>query len=297
MLTRDFTATAQPAHNACRMFCPPDLAARIERAEGRLCAAIAEIALKGPNAPFVRAVQIAGGLAVFTSPGAPTSKWMGGGFDAALDLTGLEEVEAHFAARGARLPAWVSTLADPALAPALCERGYAPDGFEHVLGHPVHPLPPETPLRVTRLAATESDLLAEIMAAALAHPDATGAAMDRVPPMGELRRWAANMTRLDGFRGYVGWLGDDPAGVATLRLDDEIAQFIGAGTLPHLRRRGVQTALLRARLVEAAAAGCRVAVIVTPPGSKSQQNAQGQGFSLLYARQRLDKAPPPSIEG
>lgn len=279
------------------MFCPPDLAARIERAEGRLCAAIAEIALKGPNAPFVKAVQIAGGLAVFTSPGAPTSKWMGAGFDATLDLTGLEEIEVHFAGRGARLPAWVSTLADPELAPTLCERGYVPDGFEHVLGHPVHPLPPETPLRVTRLAATESDLLAEIMAAALAHPDATGAAMDRVPPMGELRRWAANMTRLDGFRGYVGWVGNDPAGVATLRLDDDIAQFIGAGTLPHLRRRGVQTALLRARLVEAAAAGCRVAVIVTPPGSKSQQNAQRQGFSLLYARQRLGKAPPPAGAG
>lgn len=279
------------------MFCPPDLAARIERAEGRLCAAIAEIALTGPNAPFVKAVQIAGGLAVFTSAGAPTSKWMGGGFDATLDLTGLEEVEAHFAARGARLPAWVSTLADPALAPALCDRGYVPDGFEHVLGHPVLPLPPEAPLRVTRLAAADSDLLAEVMAAALAHPDAQGAAMERVPPMGELRRWAANMTRLDGFRAYAGWVGDDPAGVATLRLDDDIAQFIGAGTMPQFRRRGVQTALLRARLVEAAAAGCTVAVVVTPPGSKSQQNAQRQGFSLLYARQRLDKGLPPAIGG
>jgi hypothetical protein len=37
-------------------------------------------------------------------------------------------------------------------------------------------------------------------------------------------------------------------------------------------------------LPDAAAAGCDVAVIVTQPGSKSQQNAQRQGFDLLYTR-------------
>lgn len=297
MLARGFPATAQPAHNATRMFCPPDLAARIERAEARLCAAIATVALRGPNAPHVQVSQVAGGLAVFTSPGAPTSKWIGAGFTPRLDLTGLDEVEAHFAARGAALPAWVSSLADPLLASGLCARGYVPNGLEHVLGHPLGPLPTAAPLRVTPLAPTQSDLLAEIMATALAHPDAAGPALDRVPPMHELRRWAANMTLLDGFRGYIGWIGDDPVGVATLRLDGDIAQFIGAGTVPQYRRRGMQTALLQARLREADAAGCTVAVIVTPPGSKSQQNAQRQGFSLLYARQRLDKLLPAAIPG
>jgi hypothetical protein len=44
----------------------------------------------------------------------------------------------------------------------------------------------------------------------------------------------------------------------------------------------VQTVLLSARLADAAAAGCNVAVI-TQPGSRSQQNAQRLGFDLLYA--------------
>jgi hypothetical protein len=37
---------------------------------------------------------------------------------------------------------------------------------------------------------------------------------------------------------------------------------------------GVQTALLSARLADAAAAGCDIAVVTTQPGSKSQQNVQ-----------------------
>jgi hypothetical protein len=34
-----------------------------------------------------------------------------------------------------------------------------------------------------------------------------------------------------------------------------------------------------------------VAVIITQPGSKSQQNAQRQGFDLLYARAVLVRQP------
>jgi hypothetical protein len=51
----------------------------------------------------------------------------------------------------------------------------------------------------------------------------------------------------------------------------------------------VQTALLRARLTAAAAAGCDVAVVTTQPGSKSHRNVQRQGFDLLYARAILVK--------
>jgi hypothetical protein len=57
------------------------------------------------------------------------------------------------------------------------------------------------------------------------------------------------------------------------------------------RRRGIQTALLSARLADAAAAGCDIAVVTTQPGSKSQQNVQRQGFDLLYTRAVLIKEP------
>jgi len=50
-------------------------------------------------------------------------------------------------------------------------------------------------------------------------------------------------------------------------------------------------AIIGAERDMAAAAGCDVAVIITQPGSKSQQNAQRRGFDLLYTRAVLVKQP------
>jgi GNAT superfamily N-acetyltransferase len=78
------------------------------------------------------------------------------------------------------------------------------------------------------------------------------------------------------------------AGGASMRAAGGVAQF-GAATAPAYRRRGVQTALLAARLADASAAGCDIAVVTTQPGSKSQQNVQRRGFDLLYTRAILLK--------
>src|SRR5213078_2392311 len=80
-----------------------------------------------------------------------------------------------------------------------------------------------------------------------------------------------------------------PAGGAGLHIADGIAQLAGSATAPAHRRRGIQSALLAARLMDAAAAGCDIAVVTTQPGSKSQQNVQRRGFHLLYTRSVLVK--------
>jgi hypothetical protein len=46
----------------------------------------------------------------------------------------------------------------------------------------------------------------------------------------------------------------------------------------------VQSALLRARLIDAAEQGCDLAIVTTEPASKSQHNVQRAGFALLYSR-------------
>jgi GNAT superfamily N-acetyltransferase len=63
----------------------------------------------------------------------------------------------------------------------------------------------------------------------------------------------------------------------------------GAGTLPAERRRGVQAALLQARLADAAARGCDLAIITVQP--VSQRNVQRHGFELLYTRAILVNQP------
>ena len=69
-----------------------------------------------------------------------------------------------------------------------------------------------------------------------------------------------------------------------MSIRDGITQLFGAATHPVHRRRGIQSALLRARLCAGRARGCDLAVVTTQPGSKSQQNALRAGFSLLYTR-------------
>jgi GNAT superfamily N-acetyltransferase len=92
------------------------------------------------------------------------------------------------------------------------------------------------------------------------------------------------MASADGFSRYLARRGGVPAGGASLRLSEGVAHLCGAATLPPHRRHGVQSALLAARLEIAAEAGCEVAVAITEPGSKSQENVQRRGFDLLYAR-------------
>jgi GNAT superfamily N-acetyltransferase len=65
----------------------------------------------------------------------------------------------------------------------------------------------------------------------------------------------------------------------------------GAGTLLELRGRGLQTALLRARMAAAAQAGCDYAVVVTNGGTTSQRNCERLGFRVAYSKVTAIKKP------
>ena len=79
------------------------------------------------------------------------------------------------------------------------------------------------------------------------------------------------------------------AGTAGMDVHAKTANLFGASTLPHARRRGVQSALFQARLQLAREAGCDLAFTRTSPGSPSQRNAERHGFRTVYSRARLLK--------
>jgi hypothetical protein len=173
-------------------------------------------------------------------------------------------------------------------------RGYEPRGFENVLGHPLTDLNSPAPPSVHIEPAAAGDLpeWVEVMVAAFASPDDGGVGGDAIPPEDELRRWVTLTMAVPGFEAFVARFDGKIVGGGSLRLDSGIAQFCGAATLPGFRRRGIQTALLRSRLLDARTAACDAAIVVTQPASKSQQNVQREGFCLLYARQLLVKEAP-----
>jgi ribosomal protein S18 acetylase RimI-like enzyme len=278
------------------MFCPAALAASIDQAEARLMIAIARAAGERDASlrPFV--VPVGRGAAIYAGPGAPSNKLIGVGFGEAVDAAVLEAIEADFAGRDAPLQAEISVLAEPDLHAQLAARGYRPSGFEHVLGHPLATRLAALPagVQVEPIAPADVQQLGDVLVAAFAAPDVGGVGGDATPPTEAIRGYFEITMSVDGFRGYLARVDGVIAGGAALRIDGHVAQFCGAGTLPAFRRRGVQTALLRARLADAHAAGCDIAVVVTQPGSKSQQNAQREGFSVLYARQLLILTPAPA---
>lgn len=249
------------------MFCSIELAARIERAEAELMAACCG---------FAR--PVAGGFATFAEPGSPYNKVAGLGFDGPADL---ELVERDFAERGAPVQVELSQLADPSLTTQLLDRGYRLEGFENVLGRALDELPDPVPgIEIRRDHDLESWLA--LVCDAFSEGDDEG-----LPSHEEFSREAVARALRQMFSGAgavrYGALRDGVlAGGGSMRISGGVAQLTGAATAPEHRRRGVQSALLAARLRDAA--GCEVATVTTSPASKSQENAQRQGFALLYTR-------------
>jgi len=63
-----------------------------------------------------------------------------------------------------------------------------------------------------------------------------------------------------------------------------VALFGGAATVPELRRRGLQAALLAERMRYARDHGCDLAMMVAEAASNSQRNAERKGFRIAYTR-------------
>ena len=269
------------------MFADAALAARIDRAEGRMCAQVAESirASRPASTPFV--LPISGGEAIYVGPSSPLNKVIGLCLDRDLDIGALERIEREWSARGEPVRIELSVLADPSVGAVLTDRGYRLHGFENVLGLRLGPEGEGLEIGgVTVETVTDATLHVwiDIVVEAFMNLDGTGS----VPPDAFQREQLTEVFEetigVPGFTRYVARVEGEPVGGAAMRIDGDLAQLAGAGTLPRARGRGVQKALLQRRLADAAAAGCTLAVVTTAPGTRSQDNAMRHGFELLYAR-------------
>lgn len=269
------------------LFCGIDLARRIEAAEADLIAA-ATTASRGRGARGLT-MPIGGGFACFAEPGSPMNKVVGAGFGPAPDVAAWEAVERACAEAGAMVQVELSALADPTVGALLTSRGYLFAGIEHVLGLalPVEQAPvPAVDVRLC--AADEFESWVTTVVEGFATPDSAGVPSHEEFPRDIVARAQHDMAAA-GAVSYLARIDGTVAGGAGMRIADGVAQLTGASTVPAHRRRGVQSALLAARLRVASEAGCDIAVVTTQPGSTSQKNVQAKGFQLLYGRAVLVK--------
>jgi len=289
------------------LFADSSLARRIEHAECRLIADAGNVIQTRASPGDVFVASIAGGIAVHVGAEAPFNKMIGAALEGPLDEAAqeaLEAIEREFDARRAPLQAEVATLAHGSLARLLTGRGYALVGFENVLGlrldealaSDLAAMPPPPGLTLVQGEDVERDAWIDTIITGFSHPDVVpGGESHEVFPRDALAQVMADMARVSGFTHYVARLDGAVVGGAGLRICGGVAQLAGSATLPEHRRRGVQTALLARRLIDATRSGCDVAVITTQPASKSQQNAQRHGFALLYSRAILLREPRPTL--
>lgn len=277
------------------LFAGTELARRIEASERELVAA-------GTRALAARGVAtallpLAGGLAACSGPDSPFSKLVGLGFAGLPGEGELARVEAEFAARATPLQVELATLAEAGLAELLTRRGYVVVGFEDVLGRELAGLaPPRARAGLTLRTSPPEELETwlELLVEAFAAPDAQGVATHESFPreplkrvmraLGEVRGLHRLIVEREDVPGGGAPSGRVPCGGASVRVDGELAQLCGAGTLPAHRRRGVQSALYEHCLALAAREGARLAIVTTLPGSKSQENSLRFGFEHLYTR-------------
>ncbi len=276
------------------------LAARLERAECAMAVAFGELARARCDDALI--APLGGAAAVYGGPGEPFNKLAGLGF-APLDDDVLAEVEREFDSRHAPLQVELAVLADHEIATRLAKRGYHLVNFENVLGLELsgaaidraaaeYEKHTTNGITVRRTVDAEAPVWIDAVASGFAHADVFDG-----PPSHEtfaresLERVYRDFALVPGLVSYLAHRDGAIAGGGALRIRDGLAQLCGAATLPDHRRRGVQSALLRARLVDAAREGCDLAVVTTQPASKSQENVQRAGFSLLYARAIMIRQP------
>ncbi len=288
------------------LFADTALAREIEGAERTMMIGFIDAVRGRPGYERAMTMAIGGGAATYALADAPFNKVIGLGLDGPVADAELDAVERAFDERAAPVQIELATVAHNSVARLLTERGYRLLGFENVLGLDLQAWAGRTaaagsapagrrddPVTVSPLNETDTELWLDTVVDGFAHPDDQSAGESHESfPKETLASVMRDMARIEGMHQQLAQRGGVTAGGASLRLHGSVAQLCGAATLPQHRRRGVQSALLDARLALAAAAGCTVAVVTTAPGSKSQQNVQSKGFELLYARAVLVRAAP-----
>lgn len=223
---------------------------------------------------------IAGGVALFAGVGSPLSQAYGMGFDGEVDHHDFEELEDFYGERGAQVIVDACLGADPSLLSILEERDYQLIGKTDTLVRDLDDLEEldEVEIPGLEIVVDPGPLWAQVVA-------------EGFYPGAELPEYlqAIFHTYLDipSSTCFLALLDGEPAGGGALGVFDEIGMLYSTSVLPDYRGRGIQKALLQARLGYALREGCDVAMVFTDPGSTSQRNVMKQGFEITHTKVKM----------
>jgi GNAT superfamily N-acetyltransferase len=261
------------------------LSRRLERAEGHACREFAEALGRHDPGSGATTMESAGVYAVFAGVGSPITQTFGVGLFERASPAVLGRLEQFFLERGAKVQHEVSPFAGVATIDLLCSRGYRPIEVSSVLHRSVEsPAPSDHAITVRVTNVEDAALWSDISVRGWAHDhpefreflEQSGALMAARPQN------VCFLAESDGQAGAAG----------ALFVHEGVALFAGASTVPEMRNRGLQSALMRARLRYAYDHGCDLVMMVAEVGSQSQRNAERAGFGIAYTRIKWELRSP-----
>jgi len=260
------------------MFSDLALSRRLERAEGRACVEFAEAQRRLNPDSGAEWIECAGAYAAFNGVDSPVTQSFGLGIFEELTSAALDVIERFFLDRGAPVLHEVSPFAGVAALDLLCSRNYRPIEISNVLYRPVERPTAEhaSPVTVRVIGPDEAQLWTDISAKGWAHehPELVDFLLQLGVISSAREQSMCFLAEVDGKPGAAG----------VLSLHEGVALFAGSATVPELRHRGLQTALLHERMRYAFDHGCDLAMMGALPGSESQRNAERKGFRIAYTR-------------
>ncbi len=178
----------------------------------------------------------------------------------------------------------VTALTLPGTVERLKVHGFVPDSGSQVtaLSRYVHGPDIDAPDDlVVRQVTCQADLTLwqEVSASGWGHVDA------RARSVSDAFTAAAYVTDKDGMMIAFEKNSERPVGCASVTIRDRLATLGGMSTHPDHRRRGVQAALVRHRLLLAAQRGCEYAVATCVTDGASERNLSRHGFRPKFSVQ------------
>jgi len=224
--------------------------------------------------------EICGGHMIFAGLGSPIGRATGAGLDRPFTAEDLDRVESFYRRHEAPSQVDLSPMHEPAVFELFKERGYGIAELNNVLYRKLDAdesfpaAPPGCEIRRSRV--DEADTAGAIVERAF-FPDGAPEAF---------RGLIAPFYQMEGVLAFVASVQGKlvACGTGLVIPEHRVFALCGAGTTAEFRGRGLQTALLRARMAAASQAGCEYVVVVTQGGTTSQRNAERLGFRVAYSK-------------
>jgi ribosomal protein S18 acetylase RimI-like enzyme len=224
--------------------------------------------------------EICGGHMIFAGLGSPIGRATGVGLDRPFTAEDVNRVEQFYRAHKAPSQVDLCPMHEAAVFEMFKERGYGIAELNNVLYRKLdaeEKFPPASAgCEIRRSRLEEADAARAIVESAFFPGGAPEAFRGLIAPFYQMEGAQAFVASVEGRL--------VACGTGLVIPEHRVFALCGAGTLAEFRGRGLQTALLRARMGAAAQAGCEYAVVVTLGGTTSQRNAERLGFRVAYSK-------------